>query len=522
MAKKDRPQNKNLKPFTSEQNREEAVKNGEKGGKASGEARRRKANMREIARQIASAPVTNDKTRTQLERFGIDDESMTNDAMVVAGVFQQAVKGDVKAIEKWQELTEMGGADEQLYELPARVIGKAFVDINRNFEPNKTYVFKGGRGGLKSSYVSLKIIELIKNNPQVHACVVRKVSATLKDSVFAQLKWAIHELGLDDEFRAKTNPLEITYVKTGQKIYFRGCDDPLKLKSIKPEFGYLGILWKEERDQLAGADEERSINQSVLRGGNLAWDISSYNPPKSTSNWVNRELAIEDPNRVVHNSSYLDAPPEWLGQKFIEDAKHLEEVNPIAYQHEYLGIPNGAGGSVFEDVEIREISDEEIATFDRIFQGVDWGWYPDIYAFVRLAYDSARETIYIFAEHTGNKLSNSDTAQWIKEQGYDDYRITCDSAEPKSVNDYKDLGLPAFPAIKGAGSIEYSFKWLAVRHIVIDPKRCPTASQEFINYEYERDRNGDVISGYPDANNHVIDAVRYATESYWTRRGNQA
>ena len=519
---KERPQNRNLNPFTADQSREQAKINGRKGGIASGEAKRRKASMRELARQIASAPVTSDKTRTQLERFGIDDESMTNDAMVVAGVFQQAVKGDVKAIEKWQELTEVGKDDDQLYELPARVIGKAFVDINRNFEPNKTYIFRGGRGGLKSSYVSLKIIELLKNNPLVHACVVRKVGATLKDSVFAQLKWAIHELGLDDEFRTKTNPLEITLIKTGQTIYFRGCDDPLKLKSIKPTFGYIGILWKEERDQIAGADEERSINQSVLRGGNLSWDISSYNPPKSSSNWVNQELKIEDPNRVVHTSSYLDAPPEWLGRKFLDDAEHLKEVNPSAYEHEYLGIANGAGGNVFEGVEIREITDEEIGTFDRIYQGVDWGWYPDIYAFVRVAYNSAKETLYIIAEHTGNKMANSETAQWIKENGYDDYRITCDSAEPKSVNDYKDLGLPAVPAIKGAGSIEYSFKWLAVRHIVIDPKRCPVSAKEFIEYEYQRDKNGDVISGYPDANNHTIDAVRYATESYWTRRGNQA
>lgn len=513
-----RPQNKNLiagqhKLTVEEQSR---------GAKASAEARRRKASMRELARQIASSPVVSDKTRQQLERIGIDDENMTNDAMVVAGVFQSAVKGDTKAVEKWQELTETGKDDDAQYELPARVLGRAFVDINRNFEPNKTYVFRGGRGGLKSSFVSLKIIELLKNNPTVHACVVRKVGATLKDSVYAQMKWAIHELGLDEEFTAKTNPLEITYKKTGQKIYFRGCDDPLKLKSIKPEFGYLGILWKEERDQIQGADEERSINQSVLRGGSMSWDICSYNPPKSSSNWVNQELKIEDPNRIVHESTYLDAPPEWLGQKFLDDAEHLKQVNPTAYEHEYLGVANGSGGLVFDDVEIREITDAEIAQFDRIYQGVDWGWYPDIYAFARVAYDSARETLYIIAEHTGNKIPNKESAQWIIDNGFDDYRITCDSAEPKSVNDYKDLGLPAFPAIKGAGSIEYSMKWLAVRHIVIDPVRCPVASKEFIEYEYERDKNGDVISGYPDANNHMIDAVRYATESYWTRRGNQA
>lgn len=493
-----------------------------KGGQASGEARRRKSGMAEMARQIASAPIQSPKTRLQLEQMGVTDEDMTNGAMVVAGVFQAAVKGDVKAVEKWQELTEAISQDDKPYELPARVLGKAFSDINREIVPNKTYVFTGGRGSLKSSFVSLKIIELLKNNPLIHACVVRKVAGTLKDSVFAQMKWAINELGLDDEFSARTNPCEITYRKTGQKIYFRGCDDPVKLKSIKPEFGYIGILWKEEKDQIAGEAEERSINQSVLRGGSISYDFSSYNPPKSTSNWVNRILQIPDPNRVVHSSTYLDAPKDWLGQKFWDDAEHLKEVNPSAYEHEYLGKANGSGGLVFENLELRTISDAEIATFDRIYQGVDWGWYPDIYAFTRMAYVASSESIYIFDEHCVNKNSNAQTAQWIIDKGYNDYRITCDSAEPKSVNDYKDAGLPAFPAIKGAGSIEYSFKWLQCRHIIIDPARCPKAAEEFLNYEYARDKDGEVISGYPDANNHTIDSVRYALESFWGKRGNSA
>lgn len=515
---KDRPQNKNLIAGGHRLTLEEQSM----GGKASGVARRNRAGMKELAKQIANSPITSQKTRAQLENIGISSEDMNNGAMVVASIFQGAVKGDSRMVEKWQELTEAVSTDDKTYELPARVLGKAFVDINRSIEPNKTYVFEGGRGGLKSSFVSLKIVELIKNNPTIHACIVRKVAATLKDSVYAQMKWAIHELGLDDEFHARSNPLEITYKKTGQKIFFRGCDDPLKLKSIKPEFGYIGILWKEEKDQIAGAEEERSINQSVLRGGDMAYDFSSYNPPKSANNWVNKELLIPDPNRVVHHSTYLDAPPEWLGQKFLDDAEHLKEVNPSAYEHEYLGVANGSGGQVFENLEIREITDAEINTFDRIYQGVDWGWYPDIYAFVRVAYNAAQETIYIFAEHTCNKQSNAQTAEWIKEHGYDDFRITCDSAEPKSVNDYRDLGLPAQGAIKGAGSIEYSFKWLACRKIIIDPVRCPVATEEFVNYEYERDKNGDVISGYPDANNHVIDSTRYALESLWTRRGNQA
>ena len=412
----------------------------------------------------------------------------------------------------------LAAIEDKPYELPARVIGKAFVDINRNIEPNRSYVFKGGRGGLKSSYISLKILELIKNNPQMHACIVRKVAGTLRDSVYAQMKWAINELGLTEEFNCKVSPLEIVYKKTGQTIYFRGCDDPLKLKSIKPAFGYIGILWKEEKDQLAGASEERSINQSVLRGGSDSYDFASYNPPKSRSSWVNKAELEPDENRVVHTSSYLDAPPEWLGQKFIDDAEHLKEVNPGAYEHEYCGIANGSGGNVFEYLEIRPIEDDEIARMDRIYQGVDWGWYPDAYAFLRTYYDSAREKIYLIDECYDTKQSNQATGQWILDHGYDDYTIICDSAEPKSVGDYRALGLPARGAVKGPGSVDYGFKWLQVRTLVIDPARTPNAYREITEYEYDRDKEGNVISGYPDGNDHAISALRYAYEPLFNRR----
>lgn len=418
--------------------------------------------------------------------------------------------------------TENRHDEERMYELPARVIGKAFVDINRQVKPNIAYVFEGGRAALKSSYISLKVIELIKNNPQMHACVTRQIAATLKDSVYNQIKWAINELGLNSEFSCKVSPLEIVYKKTGQTIYFRGLDDEMKLKGIKPTFGYVGILWKEEKDQMKGAAQERSVNQSVLRGGSDSYDFSSYNPPKSKSSWVNKAKLYPDDKRVIHHSTYLDVPPEWLGTKFLNDAEHLKEVNPAAYEHEYLGVPNGDGGNVFDMLEVRTITDEEIARMDRIFQGVDWGWYPDQYAFLRLYYDSAREKIYFIDENYVNKQSNAETGQWIIDHGYNDYGISCDSAEPKSVNDYRDIGLPARGAIKGPGSVEYGFKWLQVRTLVIDPKRTPHAYQEIVEYEYERDKDGNVVSGYPDGNDHAISALRYAMEPLFIRRGNKA
>lgn len=511
----------NLRPSEYKFSQEEA----KKGGINSGIARRNKKTMAQLAELMLNSQLDEQsKKRVQKMCGDVMDEDATVASMIMAGQIQSAMKGNTKAFVALTELSDRanaGGKDER-YRLPAEVVGKAFVDINRQIKPNIEYVFEGGRGGLKSSFVGFKIIELIKNNPNMHACITRQVAGTLKDSVYAQMKWCINMLGLNDEFECTKSPLEIKYKKTGQIIYFRGLDDETKLKSIKPPFGYIGILWKEEKDQMKGAAQERSVNQSVLRGGDISYDFSSYNPPKSKSAWVNKEKEIPNEKRVIHHSTYKDAPREWLGTKFIEDAEHLKEINPEAYEHEYLGVPNGNGGNVFEYLDIRTITDEEISHMDRIYSGVDWGFFPDPFAFIRLAYDHARETIYLLDELYVNKWSNAKTGQWIIDKGYTDYEITCDSAEPKSINDYRDMGIPARGAIKGAGSIEYSFKWLQVRKIVIDPTRTPNAYKEFVNYEYERDKDGNVISGYPDEGNHLVDAVRYSLEKFWSRRGNNA
>lgn len=415
------------------------------------------------------------------------------------------------------------------YRIDLNIVPDVFHKMIRDIRAKKhsEYILPGGRGSMKSSTISLIIPELLKNNPNMHALILRKVGNTIKDSVYAQMKWAIDKLGLNEEFVCKVSPMEITYKPTGQKIYFRGADDPLKIKSIKPEFGYIGIVWFEELDQFSNPEEIRNIQQSAIRGGNEAYKFKSFNPPRSKNNWANEytaEAEEKDENVMVVHSTYLDLgiEQEWLGDVFLADAEHLKEVNPDAYDNEYLGHANGNGGNIFEYIEERTITDEEISHFDRIYQGVDWGWYPDKYAFSRIYYDSARETIYFIDEIYENKKSNEWTANEIKRRQYDDYEITCDSAEPKSVNDYRDLGLPARGAIKGPGSIEYSMKWLQRRKLVFDPKRTPNACKEFKKYEYERDKDGNICSGYPDKDNHLIDSVRYGSESLWRRRGNSA
>jgi PBSX family phage terminase large subunit len=400
-------------------------------------------------------------------------------------------------------------------------IGSAFYDVAHDvFHHGHThYDFSGGRGSLKSSTVSVLVPLLLINNPGTHALVLRKVANTIRDSVYAQYIWAIGELGMAAYWEAKVSPMELIYKPTGQKIMFRGADDPMKIKSIKVPFGYIAVTHFEEKDQFAGRAEIRTILQSTMRGGSRYWNFESYNPPISRDNWANKDSLEERTDRLCHKSTYLQAPPEWLGEQFLAEAEHLRVTDERAYQHGYLGIPVGTGGNVFDNLELREITDEEMSHFDHIYQGVDYGWFPDPFAFIRLHYDRARETIYLMDEIYQNKLTNEASGNIIIHRGYKDAYITCDSAEPKSVADYRAMGLPAKAAVKGPGSVDYGMKWLQRRKIVIDRKRTPNAYNEFVNYEYDRNKDGDIISGYPDENNHLIDATRYAVERISRRMG---
>lgn len=407
--------------------------------------------------------------------------------------------------------------------IPAHQIAPAFMPLVYDIqeELHSEYVLPGGRGSTKSSFVSMAVIDILKRHPQMHAVVLRQVGNTMADTVYNQLQWAISTLGLDGEFKYTRNPLEITCIATGQKIFFRGADNPDKIKSIKPPFGHIGVCWFEELDQFHGEEAVRKIEQSVVRGGDSIIKFKSFNPPRSALNWANQYIRIPRGDRLVVTSDYRTVPPKWLGRQFIEDAEFLRETNPTAYENEYLGVANGQGGNVFDNVEVREITDDEIAHFDNIFSGIDWGWYPDPFAFVRMHYDAGRHTLYIWQEYTCNKRSNEQTAKDLRSLGVTENDIiTADSAEQKSVGDYRAFGLLCRAAEKGPNSRVYSYKWLqSLRAIIIDPVRCPMATDEFLHYEYERDKDGNVISGYPDGNDHCIDAVRYAMERVWKRRG---
>lgn len=403
------------------------------------------------------------------------------------------------------------------------------------------YILPGGRGSTKSSFIAFMVVLLIINNPSSHAIIFRKVGNTLKTSVYGQMMWAIEQLGMNHLFTFHTNPLEIIFKPTKQKILFFGLDDASKVKSVKLPFGYIAVTWFEELDQYSGEREIRKVLQSTMRGGNDYWNFMSFNPPISQNNWANEytlncEMYRKDDTKVIR-STYLDVPKDWLGSAFIDEADYLKETNERAYKNEMLGIPIGSGGNVFYNVEDMHMDNELVSTFDYIYNGLDWGYAIDPNAAVKAYYDSKKHDLYIFAEYTSKYQGNKDLYTSL----YEDQRylrlnefgeeervpfmqhnelIWADSAESKSIGDFRAWGCYMRAVNKFKNSPEYGIKWLqSLSHIYIDKERCPAAFTEFIKYEYDRDREGQIISRFPDKNNHFIDATRYALMPLFSKRG---
>ena len=281
-------------------------------------------------------------------------------------------------------------------------------------------------------------------------------------------------------------------------------------------------MWFEELDEFAGIEEIRTVQQSILRGGPKFVVFKTFNPPISVNNWANKYVAEAREDSYRHKSNYTTVPAEWLGPQFYVDADYLKETNERAYKHEYLGIPVGLGTNIFELLEIRTITGEEIARQEKIYQGQDWGYYPDPKAFVRCAYMPASQKILCIDELGGQKIRNTAMSQMIIDRGYNDYSISCGADEIESILDFRDAGLVANKTNVYPGSRKYSYEWLQCRTLVIDPARTPRLYEEVISYEHEVDENGEIKADYPDGNDHWIDALRYATSPMSMRRGESA
>lgn len=402
------------------------------------------------------------------------------------------------------------------------LIAPSFYDLHWDIAEHRHthYKLAGGRGSTKSSFVSLEIILGMMQDPQANAIAMRKVGRFLDESVFQQLIWAVNVLGAAHKWKIRYSPLGLTYTPFGNRIIFRGADDPQKIKSVKLANGYFKYIWFEERAEFDGDEEERTILQSLMRGGSEFFVFYSWNPPKSLNNWVNQDILQSRDDTIAHHSDYRTVPPEWLGEQFLLEAEELKETKPKAYEHEYMGVATGTGGQVFENVTVRPITEEEMARFDRVYHGLDFGYSVDPAAYIKMHYDKTRKRLFLFGEIYALRLGNTKLAAMIRKLNPLNRLITADSEEPRAIAALNELGLRVMGAKKGPGSVDFGVEFLAdeVNEIIIDPKRCPNAAREFTGYELERDKNGNFKGGYPDKDNHSIDAVRYGLEGVMTSR----
>lgn len=273
------------------------------------------------------------------------------------------------------------------------IIAPSFYKLHNDIKQglHTHYWLPGGRGSTKSSVISIEIpLNMMKDATKgimSNTVVFRRVKDVLRGSVFEQILWGIEKLGVMNEWEVTYSPLKLTYKSTGQVILFKGADNPKKVKSIKVSKGYIKYLWYEEVDEFENYDKIRNINQSIMRGGPKFFVFYSFNPPESQRNWCNQEVLEKREDKLSYPTTYLTVPREWLGEQFIIEAEHLKKVNLSKYEHDYLGKVTGTGGEVFRNVTVRAINDDEIKVFDRLKNGLDFGYAADPLAYTLMNYD---------------------------------------------------------------------------------------------------------------------------------------
>lgn len=532
----------------------EAREKGRAGGLRSGARRRELASLKEAARLILSMDSASPKHNKAMELMGLDPDERTNAAAVTATMVMRAAEGDVKAYEALSKNMALLDSDRQAeredadpaarqappFDLSA-AIAPTFCAVSRAVEAGiQEVVLKGGRGSAKSSYAYQKQLDVFLSRPDSMWLCMRRYANTLRRSCFASVLWAIRKRGMtigrsgeDADFTASVSPMEVVYNATGQKILFSGLDDPEKLKSITFDDPRkkIEILTWEEYSQFDPADV-RNVEYSVLRA-DYGLEFKLFNPPPDSEHWANREAAdkADDPAVLVHHSTWRDVPEEFLGARFVANAERMYRESPEAARNELDGECIELQGRVFRNVEERTVTDEEIAEFRWIRRGLDWGYETDPWVLLDVAYDRKRRELVIYGEEWRHHMLNADTAAVVKEHlaergsdgrpirdedGEPVFRrdlpaneVRCDIAERKSIADYRAYGINAVGASKRV-PVADGIVWLKGRaRIAIDRRRAPLAYQEFVRYRALLDKEGR-FAGYPDKDNHAIDAVRYA------------
>lgn len=382
-------------------------------------------------------------------------------------------------------------------------------------------VVKGSRASKKSTTEALWLVTGIMAHPEANAIVIRKTYRTLKDSCYRQLRWAIHRLKVDAWWKCTESPLEMTYTPTGQKILFRGLDDPIKVTSITVDVGYLCWGWIEEAYEITDEADFDTLDESIR--GELPpglwkqWTLT-FNP-WNERHWLKRRFFdSESPDILAMTTDYRCN--EWLDDADRALFESMRERNPRRYRVAGLGEWGITEGLVFEDWEERafQIEDEEAPGYvdsSRLepFAGLDFGYTLDPTAFIVGFLDKNERILYIYDEIYERGLSNANIYERIRAAGYGKARITADSAEPKSIAELKSYGLRIHGAEKGKDSVMHGIQWIQDRKIIIHP-RCVNFLTEIGNYTWERDKFGNQTNSPIDDFNHGIDACRYGCERF--------
>ena len=408
--------------------------------------------------------------------------------------------------------------NQVIVHLPS-IVGKHYGEFWR-FKGRYKAV-KGSRASKKSSTQSLKVITEIIENPNINWLVVRKVERTLRDSCYAQLKWAIHRLKVDNFFKCSTSPLEITYKPTGQKILFRGLDDPLKVTSITVEVGSLCRLWIEEAYEITSEDAFDRLDESIrgqLPKGMYHQVVLTFNP-WSDRHWLKKRF-FDEPSKNV-----LAMTTNYICNEFLSEADLVlfEEMkkNPRRYRTAGLGEWGIVEGLVYENWEERVFDVHEISIRPSVRSafGMDFGYVNDPSTLFCGLIDTVAREIYVFDEMYEKGMSNEDILSKVSEMGYSKERIKADSAEPKSIAYLRKAGLTRIRAAKkGPDSIRAGISIIQDYKIIIHP-RCVNFITEISNYTWDKDKFDNAINKPIDDFNHLMDAMRYAMEEFDGRKG---
>lgn len=395
------------------------------------------------------------------------------------------------------------------------VVGKGYGTFWR--WKGRYRVVKGSRSSKKSATASLWFIWALMAYPGANLLVVRKTFRTLKDSCYAQLKWAIHRLGVDAFFICKESPLEITYLPTGQKIYFRGLDDPLKITSITTDTGTLCFLWIEEAYEITSEAAFDTLDESIrgqLPPGLFKQITLTFNP-WNEKHWLKRRFFDNpDPDTLAITTSYLCN--EFLDEADRRNFDRMRETNPRRYKVAGLGDWGIVEGLVYENWEEKVFDASEVSRRLNVQSafGLDFGYTNDPSALFCGLVDTVAREIYVFDEMYKKGMTNEAIYQEVSRMGYSKERITADSAEPKSIAQLKALGLVRIHAAKkGRDSILNGVQLIQDYKIIIHP-RCVNFITEISNYTWEKDKFDNMINKPIDDFNHLLDAMRYGMERF--------